>query len=65
MQKTITENERLKKQNQELQQENLKLREIIKKAGQLIKDALNPDVTRNYEETFANFYEAIYLLQKM
>jgi predicted ATP-grasp superfamily ATP-dependent carboligase len=39
MQKTIIENERLKKQNQELQQENLKLKEIIKKAEQLITDA--------------------------
>lgn len=62
MQKTITENERLKKQNQELQQENLKLREIIKKAEQLISDALDPDIT-NSEESFDNFYGALDLFE--
>ena len=62
MQKTITENERLKKQNQELQQENLKLREIIKKAGQLISDALDSEIT-DTEQSIDNMYGALDLFE--
>lgn len=62
MQKTITVNERLKKQNQELQQENFKLKEIIKKAEQLISDALDYEIT-DTEQSIDNMYEALDLFE--